>query len=193
MLHESFFQSERVAAWTMRQRLLVLGMISIADDQGRLRGNPFWLKSRIFLYDSVGADDIAGDLAAIAASNDTIKIYRVDGCDYIQLMNWWEYQNLQWAKVSKAPAPEGWRDRVRQMVYKPKRWIMTHNWPNTDDKLSYSTEVLGDTLGNGLGDELPNALGIINTNTNTNTDTSLGGSGGKMKSVPPEYRSIVNE
>ena len=79
MIHEQFFQSEGVASWTMRQRLLVIGMIALADDQGRLKGNPFWLKARVFPYDMIAPDDIAGDLAAIASSNDTIRLYQVEG------------------------------------------------------------------------------------------------------------------
>lgn len=165
MVHESFFQSEGVAPWSMRQRLLVIGLIILADDQGRLRGNPFWLKAQIFPYDMIAPDDIAGDLAAIASSNDTIRLYQVDGRSYIQLIHWWDYQSLQWAKESDMPAPEGWTDKIRQMVYKPKRWVMTRNWPGSPDRLAYEVvEPLPDALPN----ESPNALGIINTNTNTN-------------------------
>ena len=167
MIHDSFFQSEGVANWTMRQRLLVLGMIAIADDQGRVKGHARWLRAQIFPYDDVTADDIAEDLEAVAVTNDTVFCYESEGRHFVQLVNWWEYQTLQWAKPSDYPSPERWNDKIRQMVYKPKRWVMTVNWPDSEDKTCYED-------GNECDESLPNALGnalpIINTNTNTNTD-----------------------
>ncbi len=184
MIHEQFFQSEGVAHWTMRQRLLVIGMIALADDQGRLKANPFWLKARVFPYDMIAPDDIAGDLAAIAAANDTIRLYQVDGRAYIQLTHWWEYQNLQWAKPSDFPALDDWQDRIRELVYKPKHWVKTSNWPDSPDKLAYGS---GETLGNELGNELGKPLPIINTNTIINT--TKGGVGGK--SHPDIYSEMI--
>lgn len=171
MIHDEFFQSEGVAAWTMRQRLLVIGMISIADDQGRLKGNPLWLRSQIFPYDMLSIDDISSDLAAIAATNDTVWLYQVDGRDYIQLVNWWDYQSPQWAKASRLPAPTGWQDRIRQMIYEPKRWVMTINWPGSDDKTTYEElEPLPNVLGNA------SPISNINTNTNNKIPKLYGGS-----------------
>ena len=166
MIHDSFFNSEGVAQWTIRQRLLVLGMIAVADDQGRIKGNPLWLRSQIFPYDMISADDIASDLAAIAASNDTIRLYQCDGRSYIQLVNWWEYQSLQWANPSKCPAPDDWQDKVRQMQYKPERWVKTINWPGVDDRVTLLPNDIT------LSDKVM-ASGISNTNTNTNTNTIL--------------------
>jgi len=169
MIHETFFQSEGVAEWSMRQRLLVIGMISIADDQGRLKGNPFWLRAQIFPYDTITADEIESDLFYIAECNDTILMYHDGERDYIQLVNWWDYQSLQWAKPSDFPPPDGWQDKIRQMVYKPERWVMTVNWPNSPDVITYEdSRLLGNKSGNVLGNAVSDALPIININTNTN-------------------------
>ena len=161
MIDPAFFESELVADLTMRQRVFVIGMIAIADDQGRMKGSARWLKSKIFPYDDISPDEIESDLADIQKRNDTIMVYDVGPRRYIQLVNWWNYQGLQWAKESKHPAPPEWADKIRQMIYKPKRWVKTVNWPNSEDKLSY------DLLGNALGNELGSPLPISNTNTNT--------------------------
>ena len=159
MISEDFFQSEGVIDWTMRQRLLVLGIIANADDQGRIRGHPKWLKSRIFPYDDFTPKDIEDDLQAIAAGNDTILLYKAKGKRCIQLVNWWEYQSLQWAKPSDLPAPDDWTDRIRMMMYEPKRWVMTLNWFDVKDNTTYKVMV--------SGNEPP----IFNINTNTKIKT----------------------
>ena len=158
MISEDFFQSESIAELTMRQRLLVLGIIANADDQGRIRGHPQWLRSRIFPYDDFATKDIEDDLQVISKTNDTILLYKAKGKRCIQLTNWWEYQTHQWAKPSDLLAPEEWKDRIRMMIYKPKRWIMTLNWSGVADCIEYKVII----LPNELDDVLP----IINININ---------------------------
>ena len=155
MISEDFFQSEGVIDWTMRQRLLVLGIIANADDQGRIRGHPKWLKSRIFPYDDFTPKDIEDDLQAISSGNDTILLYKAKGKRCIQLTNWWEYQSLQWAKPSSLPAPDDWTDHIRMMMFKPKRWVMTLNWIGSDDCVEYKVMPLGNRTGKDKGVALP--------------------------------------
>jgi hypothetical protein len=169
MMHRQFFESEAIANLTLRQRLLIIGIITIADDQGRTKGHPGWLKAQIFPYDDIQSADVKKDLEQIVTNNDTIIIYKIGGKQYIQLTHWWKYQALQWAKESEYPPPPDWKDRIRQMIYKPERWVMTQNWPDTEDRLCY--QVIA--LGNELGDEAADALGIINTTTTINVKSNV--------------------
>ena len=173
LISEDFFQSEKVAEWTLQQRALVLGIIAHADDQGRIRGHPQWLRSRIFPYDNFTADEIEQDIQAISSVNDTVLVYEVEGKRYIQLQNWWEYQSLSWAKISDFPSPEGWQDRIRMMVYKPQRWVMTLNWEGVEDCTEYKVIALGNELGNKSGNGAGVALAPINTTTTINTDSII--------------------
>lgn len=133
MIHDRFFDSLDTAEWSIQQRYLVLGMIAHADDQGRLLADPRVLKKDIVPYDAITPADIQADLEHVAEHGDTVILYEVDSRQYVQFSNWWEYQSLQWAKPSEYPAPEGWDDRIRQLQYQPKRWVMTVNWPGTED------------------------------------------------------------
>lgn len=137
MIHDRFFDSLDVAELTVQQRYLILGMIAHADDQGRLLADPRWLKKEIFPYDAVKPSGVQADLEAIASNGDTVILYQVGDRQYVQFANWWEYQSLQWAKPSEYPAPDGWDDRIRQLQYKPERWVRTLNWPGTDDRTAY--------------------------------------------------------
>jgi hypothetical protein len=169
MLHTKFFDSESVAELSIRQRLLVLGIIANADDQGRIKANPRWLRSKIFPYDEISAQDIREDIQLIESANDTIQCYQVDGKQYIQLINWWEYQSPQWAKKSEYPAPEGWEDRIREMKYKPKRWVYTKNWEGSEDYLTYKVMASGNKSPNKPANRTKKKkvmpLPIFNTNT----------------------------
>lgn len=129
MVDASLWANEKFGELPMVARLLLIGMITIADDQGRLKANAAWLRAQIFPYDDLGSDDIGNSLCLIA-DNETIKLYEVEGKRYAQLLNWWEYQSLQYAQPSRYPRPEGWQDRIR---YNYSRGvILCNNWTLAD-------------------------------------------------------------
>jgi hypothetical protein len=117
-------------------RLLVIGIINEADDQGRGKAHPVYLRSQIFPYDDVTAGEVAGWLKTIAG-NETILVYQADGKDYYQILNWWTYQAHQYAMPSQYPKPDGWFDRIRKTL-RPGT-IITCNWITSDGKRSPDT------------------------------------------------------
>lgn len=136
MIDTSMLQNEKVGELPMQARLLLIGMILLADDQGRVKANPSWLRSQVFTYDNIELDDVCQALCGLS-NNDTIKVYEVDGKQYAQLNNWWKYQNLQYAQPSKFPKPQGWSDRVRYTF--TKGVILTCNWVLGDGKATIDT------------------------------------------------------
>jgi DnaD/phage-associated family protein len=141
MHHSGMWESEKFADLHPMARLLTVALIDIADDQGRFKAHPAWLRSRIFPYDDFALTEISEWLEAIA-NNETIVIYTAKGKTYGQLLNWWEYQKPQYAMASQWPAPEGWEDRIRVTHGGGKsRKILAYNWtdhngnklPNTCD------------------------------------------------------------
>jgi hypothetical protein len=125
MIDSAMWSNENFAALPVMARLLQVGIINMADDQGRVKAFPAYLRSQVFPYDDVSIDDIRKWLTLIA-NNGTIAIYQADGKDYIQLLNWWEYQSLQYPAPSEYPAQPGWQDRVR---YNAKGGVvLTYNY-----------------------------------------------------------------
>jgi hypothetical protein len=112
MLDSSVWSNENFAALPPRGRLLQIGMISIADDQGRLKAHPLYLAKEIFPYDHIEIIDVSKWLE-LMVENGTILLYTVEGKQYAQFLNWWEYQAMQFAKSSSYPRPEGWTDCIR--------------------------------------------------------------------------------
>lgn len=126
MVDAGLWANAKFAQLPAMARLLQLGIINLADDQGRMIAHPSYLRSQIFTYDEeVTGGDIRKWLGAIAA-NGTIRVYVVDGKEYLQLENWWEYQNLQYASPSDLPRPDGWKDRVRYNAKGGR--TLTCNW-----------------------------------------------------------------
>lgn len=129
MLDSGMWSNENFAALPAMARLLQIGMINHADDQGRIKAHPLYLAKEIFPYDRVSPTNIAKWLDLIAG-NGTILLYNVEGKQYAQLTKWWEYQSLQYASPSDHPAPPNWKDRIRRTA--TKMVIVTYNWTLTN-------------------------------------------------------------
>lgn len=136
MIDASIWANEKFGELPQTARLLLIGMITIADDQGRVKGNSAWLRAQIFPYDDISSDDIVAALHQITA-NGTIHFYESDGKWYAQLVNWWDYQSLQYAQPSKYPKPSAWTDRIRYNYTKGAP--LTFNWTLTDGSKSPDT------------------------------------------------------
>jgi len=125
MIDDSMWANERFAEMPMGARLLQIGIINHADDQGRMKANPVYLRAQIFPYDDISPKQIK-EWLDIMAANDTIILFDADGRAYLQLTNWWKYQALQYAQPSQCPRPAGWKDRIRRTL--TKGLIVTCNW-----------------------------------------------------------------
>lgn len=126
MVDAGIWANEKFAELPCMARLLQIGLVTLADDQGRIKAHPSYLRSQLFPYDEdVSIADIRKWLAAIVA-NGTAIAYQADGKEYIQLLNWWDYQSLQYAMPSEHPRPADWTDRIR---YNAKGGLtLTCNW-----------------------------------------------------------------
>lgn len=124
MIHPSFWQSEKLSRITREYRLFFAGLFSNADDQGRIRGHPAIVRSTLFPYDDISIEEVTAGIKAVEELG-VIVVYEVGGSTYIQIVNWWEHQNLQWAYPSSLPAPDGWQDRLR---YREDGKVKTVNW-----------------------------------------------------------------
>lgn len=148
-------KSETFANFTYRQRDLWHGLISIADDQGRMPANPRFIRSQVWPYDDISEGEILTDLETIAKAGNII-CYEADNRKYIQIINWWKYQKGEWFSKSDYPAPEGWVDRWRFHV--KGNVIETHNWTSPGGFVDHPTSQLPSELPSTLPSELPSQL-----------------------------------
>lgn len=144
ILNSNIWSNENFASMPPMARLLQIGIINMADDQGRMKAHPAYLRSHIFPYDDVDVEDITMWLSTIE-SHGTAALYEVDGKAYLQLLNWWEYQTPSFAAPSAYPRMDGWQDRIR---YTGKsRKIYTCAWvTSTGELMTDSCDMDGSPL-----------------------------------------------
>lgn len=95
MIHPTIWESRQVSKLSKLPRLLYIGMITIADDDGRFKATPAILRSKIFpLDEDVQISDVKNWRDEIV-SNSLIVLYEVDGEEYAYHPNWTKYQKLR--------------------------------------------------------------------------------------------------
>lgn len=95
MLYAKIWTSEQFGYLSDKAKLLYVGMITLADDDGRLRGNPAYLRGQVFPYDeNITIQEIKISRDEVEKSK-LISVYEVDDCEYIQHPNWEDHQIIR--------------------------------------------------------------------------------------------------
>lgn len=113
MIDPSFWDDLNVAKLSIPARLCFIGMVSNADDEGRIEADPRYIKRAVFGFDDdLSSADIAGYLAEIETSCPGVVFYQVDGRALAAFTNWKRYQYIQKPQTSRLPAPPELSDTV---------------------------------------------------------------------------------
>jgi len=108
-----FFKNEILAEIEPLGRILFSGLWILADREGRLEDRPKRIKAEILPYDNCDADNLLNQLA----QSDFIIRYKVDGCCYIQIVNFLKHQNPHKNEVASViPAPHGIIEKITEEI-----------------------------------------------------------------------------
>lgn len=88
-----------------QERLLFIGMITLADDEGRLRAEASYLKGEIFPKDDLSEQEVAALRDRLARRKPSVYRYKVAGMLYVLLPNWRKYQAPSHPSPSRLPPP----------------------------------------------------------------------------------------
>ena len=103
MIDPNIWQSEDFSKLSTLAKLVFIGLFSLADDEGRGRSNPVYLKSTLFPYEEdIRSADIDKTLSEIS-SNMSVIFYSCDGSNYYSLYNWNIWQKIDRPTESKIP------------------------------------------------------------------------------------------
>ena len=103
MIDPNIWVSEDFSKLPYFARLVWIGLISNADDEGRGKANLAYIKSQVFPYDdSLTVTEIQDALNEII-KNMQIKIYEAEGKRYYQLLNWSKFQTINRPSPSQIP------------------------------------------------------------------------------------------
>lgn len=101
MLDPNIWDSADFAQLSLLSKLIFIGMISNADDEGRGRANANYLKSKIFPYDvQMNTGDIENALDEIAA-HVSILFYKYRTYEYYSLIHWKKWQRVDKPQPSR--------------------------------------------------------------------------------------------
>lgn len=103
MLNPSFWTDEKLGECSMQERLLFMGLISNADDEGYGRANPKLLKSLIFPYDDLRTSDLEKWLSHLGELR-LIVLYKFDGQTYYYSPNFLKHQTINKPTKSSFPS-----------------------------------------------------------------------------------------
>ncbi len=104
MLHSKVWQSKQFYSISPLARLLYIGMITLGDDEGRLRGEAIYLRSTIFLFDKFSPKRIKKLRDEIYTAK-LIDVYETEGGEVIQHPNWKKYQQLRIDRIKPSDLP----------------------------------------------------------------------------------------
>lgn len=125
-----FWDDEAIGEISRDARLLFIGLITQADDDGRLKGSPKLLKGKLLAYDDVTIQEVSGWLAELVES-ELIISYQVGGRPFIALPSWHKHQRISHktdsalpspSEADSADAPESFR-KAPEDVYRDKEGI----------------------------------------------------------------------
>lgn len=97
------WESEKLGRLSVVARLNFVGLISLADDEGRGRGDPAFLLARLHPYSTdVTAETMRVAMAELAESG-LVVFYKDGPCSFYSIPTWSENQRINRASVSKLP------------------------------------------------------------------------------------------
>lgn len=92
MIDPSIWEDEHFGQLSDKSKILFIACISNADDDGRLSGNYSHLRAIAFRFEEITTKKIEELVIEISQKMTNFKFYNVNGCQYIQLLKWEEYQ-----------------------------------------------------------------------------------------------------
>lgn len=148
MIDPNIWQSEDFSKLSTLAKLVFIGLFSLADDEGRGRCNPVYLKSSLFPYEEgIRSADIDKTLSEIS-SNMSVIFYSCDGSNYYSLYNWNTWQKIDRPTESKIPE---YNENTMQRLFdesstSPRRVLVPNKNRIEDNKNKKEKEFVPPTL-----------------------------------------------
>lgn len=108
MIDPGIWSDPTIGELSIAARLLFIGMVSLADDEGRIDLNVRYLRKEVFGYDDLTVADVCVLLSEIRAKCKNIQTYEVDEREYAVFITWSRYQKIDRAYRSRLPDPPGY-------------------------------------------------------------------------------------
>lgn len=136
-------------------KLVFIGLFSLADDEGRGRANPTYLKSTLFPYnEGMRSADIEKTLSEISSSM-SVVFYSCDGSNYYSLLSWNLFQKIDKPTDSKIPAFDEENENIRRLFVEDSPRASRTLAPNRIEKNKNRIEDKLKEIYNSICTDLP--------------------------------------
>lgn len=98
------WQDEKIGDLSRDARLLLLGMLTMADDDGRLLAAPMVILGHAFPFDSDAPKKLARWIREVERSG-IVQFYEHNGKPYAAFRNWRQHQKINRPSPSSLPEP----------------------------------------------------------------------------------------
>lgn len=150
-------QSESMGNVSRDARLTFIQLFTLADDEGRLRGNSRMLASLLFPYDD-GEDgrprttgkDVEAWMVELEREGCIVR-YQIDGAAYVQIANWLIHQKIDKPSKSKIPP----FDESSRTLANPREVSSEDQGPRIKDQGEDKTTIDASASAAGGGGDRP--------------------------------------
>jgi hypothetical protein len=101
-----FWSDEKLSECSLSARLLFIGLWTFADDEGRMEYAPARIRMQIFPCGSVTLLKVREFIRELT-EHSLIRVYVVDGKEYLSIPNFTKHQKINRPTPSKLPPPSG--------------------------------------------------------------------------------------
>lgn len=105
MINPEIWFNEKIAKLSDPGRLLFIGIFSNADNEGRLKASPKYLKAHVFPYDDDKTVEDIQQLRDQCAELGLIRLYGKNGQEYLDLPGWYEHQSIRKDRYRSSELP----------------------------------------------------------------------------------------
>lgn len=104
-LKPSFWEDDKTARLSREARLLAIGLISMADDQGRFVASPNAVTGYVYPHDEVKPASLKRWMSELESVG-FVHFYEVGGLRYGCFLNWRKHQRISHPQPSTFPPPQ---------------------------------------------------------------------------------------
>ena len=140
MITPEIWRNEKVASLSDAGRLLFIGIFSSADDDGRLKASPGFLKATIFPYDDDKTKGLVKHLRDQCAALGLIRLYTNGTGEYLDLPGWKEHQQIRQDRYKPSPLP-AYTNQMTSTGQPTNNQLTTSGQPNSNHWLTQSSIV----------------------------------------------------
>jgi len=97
-----FWADEKLSECSLSARLLFIGLLTFADDQGRFEYRPARIRMQVFPCGSASLEDVTEWLGELS-EHSLIRVYEIDSCRFVDIPNFLKHQRINRPTPSKLP------------------------------------------------------------------------------------------